>query len=212
MRRCVRMTSNGSSSTSLVSCGGGSSTSTVGAAEQQDARPKSDSEQALFWAAVSGMVGLTGQGGGGEGSTDDEGTTVPTSSLHASFDDSSGASPSTFSPRTGSPVQSEEDMRGSAAGWEPKLVGDDCRVPYYRRGLEQASPRSAPHFPRPYGCSMAGGTAAAATGADSFCNRLANVLVCKRGIRPTPRVKCRALAASRCRFRASVLPPCGRRV
>jgi len=189
MRRCVRMTSNGSS-TSLVSWGGGSSTgsctSTIAAVEQQESRPKGDSEQALFWAAVSGMVGLTGQGGGGEGSTDDERTTVPTSSLHASLDDSAGASPSTFSPRTGSPVQSEEDARGGSAGWEPRLASDDYRVPYYRRGLELASPRSAPHFPRPYGCSTEGGTAAAVTGADSFCNRLANVLASDQRLASLP--------------------------
>ena len=79
MRRCVRMTSSGSGGGCSSTTAGSSTSSSRGpGSDRGDAEPspvvrKPDPEQALFWAAVSGCMALTGQANGG--SDDDSAAT-----------------------------------------------------------------------------------------------------------------------------------------
>ena len=172
MRRCVRMTSNsGSGSGSgngsapngrMTRDPSSSSLSTYigdayGSATDSDGQRShsNDSEQALFWAAVSGCLAMSGndkEATGADGQRnfgrDDEVLTRGTTSVR----DSSSASP-----RESSPTHSNES--------------DDFRGGSYRR-------MHADHD-YPHGYAGAGRpplTQQNGTGADSFCCKLASVL------------------------------------
>lgn len=123
MRRCVRM--NGGGSSSSTSTAAGSSTSSSGpGSERGDMEPspirqKTDSEQALFWAAVSGCMALTGQGTGG---SDDDSAITQGHPGRTSRDSGSSSprSPShsfTDSDRDGFLSRDHHDVPRSRATW-----------------------------------------------------------------------------------------------
>lgn len=211
MRRCVRMTSNGSSGGGH---GGGSSSklaapspghgSSDGAVRLDDAgrelvhkKAGGDSEQALFWAAVSGCLALNGgpEKAGYEG--DDDATTRGTS-----FKDSCSGSPR-------SPEHSESDAllersrERRSSGGEPYF-----EMPPMSRHLKLGSGGVAGLgggiFGAIGGGSLAGGvgssSGAPTTGADSFCCKLANVLASDKRLGTQP-IALRALQ------RAGVVDP-----
>lgn len=159
-RRCIRMNS---------SSGGGSSNSSSGPGiERADGKSGSgqggDPEQAIFWAAVSGVMALNGAANG-VGSDDDSSATM----RHpGSLSRDSGSS----SPR--SPTFAEYDS-DNPLGY-PRRERDAYEPP---RGLVSGTP-SAALLP---GSSM--------TGSDSFCNKLASVLVRRLDTcRPRPSLAC----------------------
>ena len=205
MRRCVRMTSNGVhgsggggsaaggrmtrdlSNSSLSTYGdsslsthGDSSLSTCGdpytSSTDSDGRTRStDTEQALFWAAVSGCLALNGSekeaagqmAGSGErtgscGSAyarDDESSTRGTMSVR----DSSSASP-----RGSSPTHSNDsdDPRG---GSYRRMYLDHDYASVYSGSLSRAPP-----------------TQSNGTGSDSFCCKLATVLASDKRLGAQP--------------------------
>ena len=190
MRRCVRMTSNTNGSGSGSKGGAGrmsrelsnSSLSTYGdpysSSTDSDGRARSnDSEQALFWAAVSGCLalngneketgGLSGGGGGGErtgpygnpSARDEELSTRGT----LSFRDSSSASP-----RGSSPTHSNDsdDPRG---GSYRRMYLDHDYASVYSGSLARAPSNQSN-----------------GTGADSFCCKLATVLASDKRLGAQP--------------------------
>ena len=151
MRRCVRMTTNGSGHGGSKQ-GGGSSASGSKGAPGPDAEPPKESdssEKALFWAAVSGMTALTGRAGSDDDATThgqshkDSSSTSPRSSAHSEFG--------------GEGNMDAAYLRGGGGG------GYDFRTSM--RELGGGSP--LPSDPQCRGTN----------GADSFCNKLASVLV-----------------------------------
>ena len=189
MRRCVRMTSNGSSG-SGHSSGGGSSGGMArslrmvdveegGRERESAAAPARESEQALFWAAISGCLALHGDKREGDVRSDDDITTRGTS-----FRDSSSASPR-------SPAHSvDSESTCWPTGLRRPLPPDApidllTRLRAYREGGLPGSPSPA---------------APPTTGADSFCIKLAHVLASDKRLGTQP-IALRALQ------RAGVVDP-----
>ena len=182
MRRCVRMTSNSSTSSgsSKATSKHGSDRgevhpsdpakgSTFGAPDG----PRTFEEQSLFWAAVSGCMALTGQPAGsgeddedtaivpphGYGGSRDSGSSSPHSPAHSS--DSGGGTDQTYSGHK----RMLQDMVGGGYGGGYSGYGGGGHLGY-------DLPRQRPSW------TGAGGLPGGAfTGQSSFCCKLATLLV-----------------------------------
>jgi hypothetical protein len=172
MRRCVRMNSNGSTGSDRTQQNLSSSSSvTEGESDRRVAQKlvTQKSEQALFWAAVSGCLALTGQG-----ASDDDATAT---SMH-SIRDSGSASPR-------SPTHSVDSDERHYERYSVANLMEAARI-------EQWHPRlRAPCW---------------ATGTDSFCCKLATVLVSAKS-QPTHRHLSRILPLPRLSFVPSLSSP-----
>jgi len=174
MRRCVHMTSNGSSTSSCT----GSTASSAQSSEWGEVEPcyvtwydgeapghpsaegpRTSEEQALFWAAVSGCMALTGQSSG----EDDESMTIepPHGNVH---ERGSGSS----SPR--SPTHSSDSGGGTAERGLKRPLEPMTSNAVGGAGLGEL-PRSRPSW-----TGTGGMPGNAFTGHGSFCSKLACVL------------------------------------
>jgi len=151
-RRCARMNSNASASSSTATSRGDDG-------EPSSQVRKTESEQALFWAAVSGCMALHEQPG-----SDDETATAPRGGFGGG-DAPPGGSDSDSCPRSpGGSVDSDytsrrerEPYEGPAAPWRSSLTA------------ASSSSLSCPH-----------------TGPESFCNKLASVLASDKRLASQP--------------------------
>jgi len=151
-RRCARMNSNGSFSNS--------SSATISRAdcEPYSQVRKTESEQALFWAAVSGCMALHA-----DEHADDDAATVPPSVIGG---DRNASSDSDSCPR--SPTHSNDSStEGSRRDRDP--YGPESTAPYRSSLWRRESATNCPH-----------------TGPESFCNKLASVLASDSALASQP--------------------------